>query len=383
MAVKSKQERGFFVWALVAAAGFLAVGCASSARSQAADVSTAIDSAYAAVTGTTQVVDRYGNVLTDIPASALAEAGYERGDFVRVRAGSFDGALPFVDAYTDVSRGSPLVRISSEKIQIAISYGNFAEKYAVPADAPVAVTIAMAKKDGYKAAMEIMRLSKSEKREDYASDAVFANFREVSLGAIPPSFLYRSCHPALGDARAPYAASLAGQAGNINTIINLADTVPEAEILAENVRWYEEKIQEGSVVGLAMGVDFASPDFKAKLKEGLQFMLAHDGPYLVHCNEGKDRAGYVAALFEALMGASVDQSVADYMVSYENYFGFTKDEPRYKIVSQVMVDILTEMNGGKPVTDRNIQKAAENCLVTQIGLTKAEVAALKVKLSAK
>ena len=48
-----------------------------------------------------------------------------------------------------------------------------------------------------------------------------------------------------------------------------------------------------------------------------------------------------------------------------------------------MVDILTEMNGGKPVTDKNIQKAAENCLVTQIGLTKAEVAALKVKLSAK
>jgi hypothetical protein len=343
-------------------------------------------------------------VHTDIPSSNLAIAGYEQGDFAHVTIGTFDGALPFVAAYTDVPRGNPLIRINNDNIEVSISYGNFSEKYAVPREDSVEVVIRMAKKGGYAADLEIMRLTKSNERADYASDAVFANYRQVQLGSIPAAFLYRSCHPALGDARAPYAARLAEDA-KIATIINLADTVPEVTAMVQmpmfpqtntaadsvpevtvmppNVPWYAGRILHGSVVGLAMGVDFASSEFHAKLRDGLLFMLSHDGPYLIHCNEGKDRTGYVAALLEALMGATVNQVIDDYMVTYVNYFGFTKDEPRYKIISQVMVDILTEMNGGKPVTDRNIQKAAENCLTTQIGLTKAEVSALKKKLSGK
>ncbi|GMO45532.1 MAG: hypothetical protein Pg6C_07530 [Treponemataceae bacterium] len=372
-----------FVFAAALLWAFVFNGCKGGLPAQKAakqDISALIDSAYKAVGGNTQAPDRFGNVLTDISASALADAGYEPGDFVHITAGAFDGAIPFVEAYTDVPRGSELIRISGGQVQIAISYGNFAEKHAAADSSPV--TIQMAKKDGYKADMEIMRLKKLDNRSDYASDEIFANFRAVSFGSIPPDFLYRSCHPALGDSRAPYAAKLAEQAG-IATVINLADTVPEVTAMAANVPWYSAKIREGGVAGLAMGVDFASPDFRAKLRDGIRFMLQHDGPFLIHCNEGKDRTGYVAALFEGLAGASAEQIIADYMVTYENYFGFTREEPRYAIVSRVMADILAEMNGGKPVIGRNAQKAAENCLVTQIGLTKAEASALKKKLSGK
>jgi len=52
-----------------------------------------------------------------------------------------------------------------------------------------------------------------------------------------------------------------------------------------------------------------------------RFIIANDGPYLIHCTEGKDRAGFVSAVLEALMGADLQEIVADYMKSYENYYG--------------------------------------------------------------
>jgi hypothetical protein len=334
------------------------------------------------VSGKILEVDKYGNVHTDISAGALAAAGFELGDVLHLKAGAFDGDLPLVNAYADVQRGQPLVRLSKgedgeETAELSISYGNFSEKNAASAAAPVSLT--MVKKGGYKGELEVRRLTRSENRSDYSGDAVFANFREVKMGTIPGGLLYRSCHPALGDARAPYAARLAEQAG-INTVINLADTPEELALHAEPVPWYGSFIAAGNIIPLGMGVDFSSPDFIARLKAGLVFMANHNGPYLIHCNEGKDRAGFTSALLEALMGARLDDIVADYMESYVNYYGFVRGEERYQLVSRIIIDLLAEMNGGEPVNDGNAQKAAEAYLV-RAGLSAAEINTLKAKLS--
>ena len=62
-----------------------------------------------------------------------------------------------------------------------------------------------------------------------------------------------------------------------------------------------------------------SEDFANKLREGLLFMIKRT-PYLIHCVEGKDRAGITVALLEAIMDASVEEIYKDYVKSYENYF---------------------------------------------------------------
>ena len=36
--------------------------------------------------------------------------------------------------------------------------------------------------------------------------------------------------------------------------------------------------------------------------------------------EGKDRTGYVCALLEGLCGATYEEIVADYLITYDNYF---------------------------------------------------------------
>ena len=332
------------------------------------------------LTGIIVTVDKYGNVHTDISATAIAAAGLELGDMLRLQAGTFDGELPLVNAYADVQRGDPLVRVSDDTAELSISYGNFSEKNAAPEGTPVSITLVS--KGAYKQELELRNLTKSENRNDYASDVVFANYREVKMGGIPANILYRSCHPALGDARAPYAARLAEQAG-ITTVINLADTPEELIQHAASVPWYQNFITQGNIIALGMGVDYTSPDFSTKLRAGLQFMLNHNAPYLIHCNEGKDRAGVTAALLEALMGATPDEIVDDYMMSYVNYYGFAKGEERYTVVSAIMQDILKDFNGGTAPKAGETIGAAEKYLTNKVGLSSAEIGALKLKLAGK
>ena len=109
-------------------------------------------------------------------------------------------------------------------------------------------------------------------------------------------------------------------------------------------------------------------------------MGQHEGPFYVHCNEGKDRAGMVAAVLEALMGATVTQVADDYMLSYVNYFNVKKTDARYPVIAKIITDMFVQMNGGKAVTNANLKAVAENYLTKTVGLTTSQLNTLKQKL---
>ena len=44
--------------------------------------------------------------------------------------------------------------------------------------------------------------------------------------------------------------------------------------------------------------------------------------------EGKDRTGYVCALLEGLCGATYDEIVADYLITYNNSYKITPEKDR-------------------------------------------------------
>jgi hypothetical protein len=225
---------------------------------------------------------------------------------------------------------------------------------------------------------EFEKLERSEDRNDFSGDAVFANFREIKMGSIRPGLLYRSRHPALPDSRSPYAAKLAQDAG-IAAIVDLADTPEELAHLARSVPWYEYFLYRKSVIALGMGYDFYDSVFNAKLKKGLLFILEKQGPFLIHCNEGRDRTGFAALLLEALMGATAEEIIKDYMQTFINYYNFVPGEERYRIISRIAINHLDHISGGKGVPD--IQKGAEKYLVEKTGLSRGELKALKAKLS--
>lgn len=109
-------------------------------------------------------------------------------------------------------------------------------------------------------------------------------------------------------------------------------------------------------------------------------MTANKGTYYVHCTEGKDRAGFVSALLECLMGATYDEVVADYMVTYYNYYGVEPGTDKYEaIANSNIIKTLQNAFGVEDLSKADLQKGAKDYMKA-IGLTDAEITDLMVNL---
>ena len=80
------------------------------------------------------------------------------------------------------------------------------------------------------------------------------------------------------------------------------------------------------------------------------------------------------------MGASYDEVVKDYMVTYYNYYGITADDDRYEtIVSGNIEATLKTMYKTDDLSGADLAAEAEE-YCREIGLTDSEIAALKANL---
>lgn len=70
-------------------------------------------------------------------------------------------------------------------------------------------------------------------------------------------------------------------------------------------------------------------------------------PILIHCNEGKDRTGFVCAVLEALCGASILEITEDYMKSFENYFEVQKGSETCNLIASEIIVFLKRISGGR------------------------------------
>jgi hypothetical protein len=208
-----------------------------------------------------------------------------------------------------------------------------------------------------------------------------ANFREIRAGGISPGILYRSSHP-IGDAKEDRVITKLAVRARIGAILNLTDTDREIRRKAVLAPWYRKILDAGGVIALGMNFDGTSRQFCVQLRNGIQFMLNRPGPYLIHCYAGVDRTGFVAIVLEALMGATIDEIIEDYLKSFlDEEFIASRDSPQYKSDSAVVHQILTKMNKGEPVAPENLKAAAEAYLVTKVGLTGPELERLKERLA--
>ncbi len=352
-------------------------------------VMAAATSGYNEVSGSVSEVQKYGNLTMNIEPKLLYDAGYELGDILKVTVGENVLEIPFCTSYSDVDTGSMLVRDDQGKnlLVVAINMGNFSTTYGV--EAGDELTFSMIEKGGYLSEYLLHQLERTNERADYATDAVFANFRNINTTGMATNVLFRSSSPVNNVLnRASYSNELA-ENNKINIVVNLADSKEEIEgyFTSEdfNSNYYKSLYDNGKVVYLDMGVDLASSEFGTKLAEGFKFIINNEGPYLVHCTEGKDRAGFASAVLESLMGASLDEVVTDYMVTYKNYYGVVEGTEQYDAIaeSNIITSLTTIVSGlekGTDVSKLNLQKAAEMYLL-KIGLTLDEINQLKTKLS--
>lgn len=344
-------------------------------------------------------IAKYGNVELDYTCEAFLALGYQYGDVVTV---SFLGQtldIPFCSNYSDVDSGSPALfaRDGDINLVVAINMGDFATTYGIATkttfedktfvwdyaegvEGPVQFTIDLKEAGAYLDEYEMHRLTRTNERADYAdlSDEEFSNFRMIATTGMGEGKLYRSSSPVNPELARNQIADAAIKAAGVTTIMNLADSADAAQAYEGYADTYYSTTQ---YIALNMGVDVLDTDFGAKLAEGLRFFIANPGVYMVHCTEGKDRAGFVSAILECLMGATYDEVCADYMITYTNYYGVKADEVRYEtILNSNIVKTLTKAFGVEDLKTADLSACAEAYL-TGIGLTAEEIAALKTNLS--
>ena len=378
------------------------IGCFTPIDESGNDGSTNDKTDNSAVTEPTQItttvyeIAKHGNLILYMYGSELFDNGFEHGDIVEIAIGDKKWDVPLCTSYSDVDSGVAVLRATSatDGVVLAINLGDFATSAGIATktvieeapgyrwdylvDTPVEVTITMKEEGGYRDEWLIRQLVRTNERADYShlSDEAFANFRAIATSGVGEGVLYRSSspiNPALG--RNTYADEAARNAG-IKTIVNLADLSNSYEGAESS---YYSTCQ---VTYLNLGMDFLSEASLSGLANGMRFIINNEGPYLIHCNEGKDRAGFVSALLECLMGATIEEVISDYMITYYNYYGVEKGSEKYDaVVRSNIVMALSTYFKVADVYKANLAKEAEEYLLENVGLTADEVIALKARLS--
>ena len=331
--------------------------------------------------------EEFGNIYIDLTIDEFNALGFSFGDSVDV---IFDNGTKLEDIPYYSGYYSPVGELLAcgypgyPHVIIARNYGASTwDEYGMTESSKVTVTLR--KKGAYSEIQELYALAYSDDRSDYDSDVIFANFREVVGGELKKGLFYRSASPCDDQHnRAAYANRLAEEAG-IRFVLNLSDNEAKysSYVKADGFasEYYDSLYREGKVLLLAMNANYRSDDFAKTLSDAFAVMTKHEGPCLIHCVEGKDRTGFVCALLLALAGASPREIVDDYMITYANYYGVTKDnnQKRYEVITGNVYDFLYCICGAEKGTDPDtldLKNGAESYL-RRSGLTDEQIAEIE------
>lgn len=347
------------------------------------------------------LINKFGNVplVGDngvLQSSDLEDAGIEYGDVVTLSFLDKNLDMPVIYDYNEVDVGAPLLAIRKGKVVAAINLGDFASEYFADKssfedesfawnykkgiEGPIRFTITLKEKGGMYAMFGTGGLRYTDKRSDYPklSDEEYANFRPVLTTGMGRNILYRSSSPVNPRHKRNEYADAAMRKAGVRTAIDLADSKKALESFKDFDKTYYSTVD---YIALNMSVNYLSEDYGKSLAEGLRFIASHDGPYLIHCAEGKDRAGLTSAVLECLMGASYDEVVRDYMLSYYDYYGITPDDEAYDVIAKEnIVSTLTGLYGVDDLRHADLAAEAEQYL-REIGMSSSEISALKDRLS--
>ena len=341
-------------------------------------------------------IRKNGNVILDTDFDTMNAHGMEIGDIITATVGEKSFCLPIGTAHADVDSGSMLCRFDTEdnEVSLAINMGSFASEAGIGEKVSIEeepgyrwdvaigeVTLSLKEKQGYRAEYDARNLTRTNERADYPAltDEEFSNFRAVAAAGIREDWLYRSStpiEPALG--RNEYAMAAMEKAG-IRAVINLDDSADEMQSYpAYPGSWYSRC----AVVNPEMTYDFGTGEFAGKVKQSVLFLLENDGPFLIHCKEGKDRTGILCAILECFAGASAEEVTGDYMLTYANFYGILPGDGAYDVIlSNNLVKTLCGLYGIDSLDGTDLQKEAADYLLST-GLDETQLHQLAAKLGA-
>ena len=272
--------------------------------------------------------NEYDGAMVDFTKADMDKAGFTLGDVISITIDDKTFAMPYYDGYYTPSGELLLVAYPSYP-SICFTACNTGLPKELMGLEGHSVTVKMKEKGGCLDVQTAMSLTYTNSRDKYPtlSNAEFANARAVSTSNIASGVLYRCSTPFTDEICRDNYVSEYLESQKVKTVLNLADT--EEKMLSYDMPPFSRTLWEGgNVILCPLKADPTADDFNNRLIAALKELPSRPAPYVVHCIEGKDRTGYVCALLEGLCGATYDEMVADYLVTYYNYYGITPETDR-------------------------------------------------------
>ena len=334
----------------------------------------------------------FGHINISADSKQFLDLGFRYGDVCDLEFSNGEKLkdIPFFSGYFSKT-GERLIVDYQGYDYICIAENNGAPLwYTLGCKEGDTVTITRTAAEKFAKKNELLGVVYSDNRADFPSDEAFANYRPMNVGKLRKNTFFRGASPVENKhKRAEIAEKLIARDG-IRYIVDLADSDEKfnSYIGSDNVsRAYAEDLKKkGDCICLGMDANFKGDEYRQKVISGLRGMMKAEGPYYIHCTEGKDRTGFFCILLEALAGATHEQIRDDYMKTYENYFGITpeKDPGRYKAFEDLRFRELICWITGKPETEalsgQTFEEGAKQYLLKG-GMTEEEVDALQKLLT--
>lgn len=336
---------------------------------------------------------KFGGVYIHKTIDEFCDLGFEYGDSVDVvfsNGGKFED-IPFYNGYY-VRTGDPILVAYPGYPYIKIGLNNGADLFTEAGlDESCTATVTRREKGKYIATQNAMSMVYTNDRANYADDETFANFRAMTGGQLKENLFYRAASPCDDQYnRAAYSSALCEKAG-VGYVIDLADSEEELEgYLASETDdpYWRSLCENGKVLPLDMAANYRAETYAQSVAKAMRAVLTEEGPFLIHCTEGKDRTGFVCVVVEMLAGAGCDELESDYMKTYDNYYGVTeKSDPEgYAAVRELKFDdflmYLCETETPAELTAEELRAGAEKYLAFG-GMTADEIERLEAKITGK
>lgn len=191
-----------------------------------------------------------------------------------------------------------------------------------------------------------------DSRSDFSTDEEFANFRALILNNKKSTIFYRSASAISNRYGRAETVQKIIRDNHINTIIDLSSLHCECK-----------SVQFGETVVMLLREALAKPT-----------------PYIVQCDAGKKRTGFLCIILEALSSTSYENIIEDYLKSYVNNNGLDlAGSPKAvkKIIQQKIdshIDYIKSFSQNPELV--NLKQAAVNYLL-HFGMTQTEIANLQ------
>jgi len=345
------------------------------------------------ITGTVTGISSYNQPKLDIKAQQLFDNGMELGDTFTITTSDavYEDAI-LIERYQGMFMFDYFVNVETDGY---ISVGFFGKL--ITADKGSEITLTHSGSSDRYNITPLYNAGYTNSRADYDSDEQFANFYEVTGGNLKDGILYRSFSPLYEpdkQTRSPYVSELAEKAGiQYEIALSYSESSIKTQLDKESVTGYCPDLCRADKY-VAPGMGYLYFQQKEKTVQVLDAILDNDGAYLIHCNVGRDRTGFVVLLLQALCGCTAEEMSANEAQAfcnlchikegtqeYDVVVDCTYDRNMYLIANPDKIDDMFTIDWNNiDVSSVDTAKAAYSYCTTYLGMSSVDVDALIAKL---